>query len=236
MTTPYDSSIAQFNTLLQQSQQAMVCGPECQKAKTAQTLNQQYLDSQTNLKTAPAQVQTAAKNYYTFVGGTAGYNNYVSTELGAKAESLVTELKNVFSKNFSSVKALCDTFSTQLINSQYAQQIYDKYLEENSALENELKDNSYDIFTNDRKTYYEDQGVDNLKWWSRGFSVFYWILVVAYIICFFISSSGFSVLSRILILLFLIIYPFIASRIFNYIISIFYRISSVLPKNSYLHN
>jgi len=204
MTTPYDSTISQVNTLVQQSQQALV--------------------------------QSAEKKYYTFVGGTAGYSDYITKELGTKADSIITKIKNEFSKIFSSAKALTDAFSTQLINSQYAEQVYDKYLEENEALENELKDNSYDIFTNDRKTYYEDQGVDNLKWWSTGFSVFYWILVVAYIICFFISSSGFSVLSRMLILLFLIIYPFIASQIFNYIISIFYRISSVLPRNSYLHN
>jgi len=235
MTSQYDSSIAQFNSILQQSQQAVTCGPECQKTQNADKLKQAYLDSQTNVKTAPQQEQTAAKNYYTFVGGQAGYNNYINSELEKKANVLLDNIKKTFSSNFSSAQTLSNSYYTQLINSQYAQQIYDKYLAENEDLENKLKDSSYDMFTNDRKTYYEDQGIDSLNWWNTTLFVLYCILVVAYVLFFFISSSSFSISSRIFFLLVLIIYPFVSVKILNFLISIFYRVTSVLPKNSYLY-
>jgi hypothetical protein len=235
MTSQYDSSIAQFNSILQKSQQAMVCGPDCQKKQNADRLKKEYLDSQINLETAPQKNQTAAKNYYTFIGGQSGYNDYITSELEKKANTIISAIKNTFSSNFSSAKTLSNLYYTQLINSQYTQQIYDKYLAENEDLENRLRDNSYDIFTNDRKTYYEDQGTDNLNWWNKTFFVLYCILVIAYVLFFFISSSNYSILSRIFFLAVLIIYPIACVKIINFLISIFYRIGSALPKNSYLY-
>lgn len=231
-----DSTMNQFNSLLEQSQKAMLCGPDCQKEETSQTLQQKYLDAQVNLQTAPTQLQEAAKKYYTYTKGQAGYDDYLNSELQTKADAIIETLKKSFSDSFSYAKTLSNTYSTQIINSQYANQVYKKYLEENALLDTTLKDNSYDIFTNDRKTYYEDQGIEDLKWWYSFFFRFYFIIIIAYVILFFfISSSNFSIISRILILLGLIIYPFIAPRIFVFFVSLYYRFVSILPKNAYLN-
>lgn len=230
-----DSTMNQFNSLLEQSQKAMLCGPDCQKAEAAQTLQQKYLDAQVNLQTAPTQLQEAAKKYYTYTKGQAGYDDYLNSELQTKADAIIEILKKSFTDSISYAKTLSNTYSTQIINSQYANQVYEKYLEENALLDTTLKDNSYDIFTNDRKTYYEDQGIDDLKWWYSFFFRFYFIIIIAYVILFFISSSNFSIISRILILLGLIIYPFIAPRIFVFFVSLYYRFVSILPKNAYLN-
>jgi len=230
-----DSTMNQFNSLLEQSQKAMLCGPDCQKAEAAQTLQQKYLDAQVNLQTAPTQLQEAAKKYYTYTKGQAGYDDYLNSELQTKADAIIETLKKSFTDSISYAKTLSNTYSTQIINSQYASQMYEKYLEENAELDTKLKDNSYDIFTNDRKTYYEDQGIDDLKWWYSFFFRFYFIIVIAYVILFFISTSNFSIISRILILLGLIIYPFIAPRIFVFFVSLYYRFVSILPKNAYLN-
>jgi nitrogen fixation/metabolism regulation signal transduction histidine kinase len=225
----------QFNSLLRKSQKAMLCGPDCQKAEAASTLQQKYLDAQVNVQTAPAQLQDAEKKYYSYTQGDAGYASILGKESQTKADVMVKNLKKIFDENISSAKTLARTYSTQLINSQYAKEIYDKYLEENKNYKNKLQDNSYDIFTNDRKTYYEDQGIDNLKWWYYLFFTLYAILIIAYILFFFIASSNFSILARFLILLGLILYPFFFPRVFNYFIQIYYRVISVLPKNAYLH-
>ncbi len=225
----------QFNSLLQKSQKAMLCGPDCQKAEATRTLEQNYLAAQVNVQTAPTQLQEAAKKFFSYTQGPSGYSSYLNKDLQSKADTMVGNLKKTFADNMSSAKTLTSTYSTQLINSQYAKEIYDKYLEENKKYKSRLQDDTYDIFTNDRKTYYEDQGIDNLKWWYTFFFRLYAILIFAYILFFFISRSNFSVFMRIFILLVLISYPFAAPRVFNYLVQIYYRIISVLPKNAYLH-
>ena len=55
------SSNETLNTLLEQSLSALSCGPDCQKTKTTNELNQKYLDSQTNMETAPIQLDTSKK-------------------------------------------------------------------------------------------------------------------------------------------------------------------------------
>jgi hypothetical protein len=225
----------QFNSLLKKSQKAMLCGPDCQKAEATRTLEQNYLAAQVNVQTAPNRLQDAAKKYYSYTQGPAGYTSYLDKESQTKADNMVETLKKTFGENISSAKTLAKTYSTQLINSQYAKEIYDKYLEENKNYKTRLQDNSYDIFTNDRKTYYEDQGIDTLKWWYTLFFTLYAILIIAYILFFLISQSNFSILVRFLILLGLILYPFLSPRVFNYLVQIYYRIISVLPKNAYLH-
>jgi hypothetical protein len=224
----------QFNSLLQKSQKAMLCGPDCQKAEATRTLEQNYLAAQVNVQTAPAQLQEAAKNFFSYTQGPAGYRSHLNKDLQSKADDIVEKLKNTFGENMSSAKTLTGTYTTQLINSQYAKEIYDKYLEENKKYKIRLQDDSYDIFTNDRKTYYEDQGIDSLKWWYTLFFRLYAILIFAYILFLFISQSNYSIFIRIFILLGLILYPFAAPRIFNYLVQIYYRIISVLPKNTYL--
>jgi hypothetical protein len=235
MSNNYDSTINKFNELLQKSQKAMVCGPDCQKAEASKTLEQKYLDAQVNLQTAPIQLQEAAKKYYTYTQGQSGYDNYINNDLQTKLNAIVSTLTKSFTNNLNTSKTLTDTYNTQLINSQYAKQVYDKYLEENTSLENKLKDNSYDIFTNDRKTYYEDQGIDNLKWWYTLFYRLYFILVFAYILFCFISTSNFNIVTRIIILIFLIIYLFIAPYILLYILHFCKNLYTLLPKNAYLH-
>jgi len=224
----------QFNSLLQQSQKAMLCGPDCQKAEATQTLQQKYLDAQTNLQTAPIQLQEAAKKYYMYTKGQAGYDAYLNQDLETKADAIVATMQKSFTDSLNSAKTLTSTYSAQLINSQYADQLYKKYLAENSKLEAELNNNSHDIFTNDRKTYYEDQGIDNLKWWYTLFFRIYFLLVIAYVVVFFLSSSAFSIMTRIFILVCLVAYPFVAPYIFIFLLHLYYRVAAMLPKNAYL--
>ena len=235
MASNLDSTMNKFNSLLEQSQKAMLCGPDCQKQETAKTLQQKYLDAQTNILTAPNQLNEAAKKYYTFTQGVSGYNTYVEKDLQTK----VTEIANALTQNFvNSIKAaktINETYSSQLINSQYAQQLYTKYLDENKELSYNLNEDTTDIFTNDRKTYYEEQGNDNLDWWYKIFFRLYLILLVAYIIFFFISSSNYSVVSKIFIFILLALYPFIAVPIFLFLMRLYHRFTSVLPKNAYLN-
>jgi hypothetical protein len=81
MSNNFDDSINQFNNLIQNSQNALLCGPDCQKKKYSENLEQIYLDAKNNVLTAPSQLNTAAKNYYTYTKGEAGYDEYITNEL-----------------------------------------------------------------------------------------------------------------------------------------------------------
>ena len=55
-----------INQLLEQSAEALACGPTCQKLKISEELKQKYLDAETNMQTAPIQLEETKKNYYIY--------------------------------------------------------------------------------------------------------------------------------------------------------------------------
>ena len=121
-----------------------------------------------------------------------------------------------------------------LINFKNVVELFLKYKKENKELFKELKEESNDVLTNERKTYYEDQQIDTLK-----FYYFYFILTIYIIVvlCFGIFSlmysSQSSFLKKLAIFIGLIFLPFISTYILGFIISIFYKIYNIIPKNVY---
>ena len=229
------NSLDQFNSLMTQASQAMSCDSECQRKKTEEELKQKYLNAQTNLATAPDQVSSSKKNYMVFAEGTPAYNEYLDQTLESKATQIATEFKTKFKEDSGKLLAGLKTYDGLLTNFKNVVELYTKYKMENLKLIKQLKDDSSDVLTNERKTYYQDQGIDTLK------SVYSYLLITIYTICvigFGISSfafpSNFDLKSRVGILVGLIILPFICTWILAFIIKSLHKIYSVLPKNAHL--
>ena len=73
----------------------------------------------------------------------------------------------------------------------------------------QLKDETNDILTNDRKTYYQDQGIDNLNlYYHYFFLLIYIIVVLCYLVYNFMYTSQLSVLVRGIIFVLMILLPF----------------------------
>ena len=87
---------AQINALMAVSAQALACGPDCQKMKKTQELEQIYINAQTNMASAPSQLESARKNYYTITKGESAYNAMLEEDLKKKADIIGKEI----SKNF----------------------------------------------------------------------------------------------------------------------------------------
>ena len=118
-------------------------------------------------------------------------------------------------------------------NSINTQDLYNNYLEKNATLKSEIKEVSGDIFTNDRKTHYEDEqiyGLYGLNWWYVLFAWIYGIIVVSFFICIFFVYSNYTLTRKIIILILLVIYPFICTRLAIYFIKIWNYIGSLFPK------
>jgi hypothetical protein len=224
-----------FNKLIEQAKQAVMCDSNCQKEKTAQELKEKYLASQQNLLSAGSQEVEAKKNYVVFTQGELAYNNQQQDDLHTQAQLIVNKFNENFNTYLQQIKLQIDSYNGLIVNFKNVVELYIKYKEENKILTQKVKDNSSDVLTNDRKTYYENQGVDTLK------SVYNYILLLIYIIfvigyiftaAFYQSQINWKI--RFLILILLLILPFISPWILGLTINLIYNIYELLPKNVHL--
>jgi hypothetical protein len=227
---------AQLNALLEQSAQAITCGPTCQKMKNTQQLEQQYLNAQTNIQTAPIQLENARKAFYTFTEGTGAYNTMLEKDLQIKANEIGNRLTNIFNKEIELANTLNTFYNSDIINTQNTIELYETYRTKNKELEKGIKNTRGDVITNDRKSYYETQQSDNLTFWYRTLMTIYYLLLVVFFLGTLFSPNKLSVLQKIVITVILFIYPFIISPIANYVIGGLNNLVTFLfPKNVYKH-
>lgn len=224
-----------FNSFLTQASQTIACGTECQKENKAEQLKKDYLNSQTNLDTAGSQVQVAQKNYVTFTQGAPAYNNLLDQQLTQKAENITTEFQNNFNVETDSIETSIQSYSALYMNLQNVYDLFNYYKKENGELFKSLKNETSDNLTNERKTYYEDQGIDNLKFW------YYYILLTIYVIftiCFAVLSiiypSHFNWKYKLAIFLGLVVLPLVSTYLLDLLLAILIYVYELMPKNAHL--
>jgi uncharacterized membrane protein len=222
-----------FNDLIKNANSVLSCGPDCVEQKTASDLKQKYLTAQTNEKTAQYQVSDAAKNYLTFTQGESGYNEYLDNDLGNKATSITNNYNTNFNNTINIIKDKINTFNSLFLNVKNVSDLYKKYKDENDFLENKLQNKSADIITNDRKTYYEEEGISKLKNYYYFFILIYIIILVIFTLaCIFVNTTV-SVFIRFIVLLILICYPFILFYVFESLKKMTHRIKDFIPSYAY---
>ena len=222
-----------INNLINQATSALSCGADCQNQKTLDQLKQTYLAAKTNLVTAPSQVETSYKNYLVYLEGEPAYLEYKESELEATAQQITSTIQQDINTIISDETRNVNTYDGLLINLNNIYEYYEGYFKENIELGNELKIKKSDIVTNDRKTYYEDQGIESLKQYYVVIFIFYAIVVVSYIICCFAIPNDLSIGKKIAIFVLFIIYPFISSWLLKQIIHLYHKIVDLLPNNAY---
>ena len=156
-------NLDKFNSFLDKATAAVSCDSECQKNKTSEELKQKYLDAQVNLLSAPNQLNVAAKNYITYSQGEVAYNDFNQAKLEETANQIANTFKSTFDDEITNLKLKIDTYDGLLINFTNVVDLYTNYVKENIELEKELKQTTSDVLTNDRKTYYQDQGIGYLN-------------------------------------------------------------------------
>jgi hypothetical protein len=228
-------NLNKFTSFIEKAKQAVMCDSNCQKQKTADDLKQKYLASQTNLASAPAQVDTAKKNYVTFTQGELSYNTEKEQDLHKKAQIIIRTFNDTFNKESQQIKQEIETYNGLSINFKNVVDLYFKYKKENDDLNKNFKDNSSDVLTNERKTYYENQGIDSLNFvYNYILILIYVIFVIGYIFTSFLYNSYLNWKIRFVILLILLLLPFVSSWLLASIVSFIYKIYDLLPKNIHL--
>jgi hypothetical protein len=227
-------NLNKFNSLLETAKNAISCDSECQKKKKADELKKNLLVAKSNLVLAEPNFELAKKNYYTYVSGQSGYNELVEEELTQQADQFIGEFKDNFDTEISNIKTKLETYNGIFINFRNVVDLYEQYKEENIELFKELKDETNDILTNDRKTYYQNQEIDGLNLiYFYILWIIYFVIVCCYGVFSLIYPSQFNWKIRLFILVLFIILPFISTFILGKIIQLLYWLFSMVPKNVY---
>jgi hypothetical protein len=226
-------STEKLNSLLEQSLSTLSCGPTCQKTKTSEHLKKKYLNAQTNLQTAPIQLETTKKNYYVFTEGEPRYNDMLEKELTEKAEVIGKMLTDNFNEEISNAKTMNSYYNTELINSAYTKELYSVYLEKNQAIQKGINNRHSDVLTNDRKTYYETEALQDLKYWHSFFWVMYYFFVMPIFIFALVMNTSYYFGIRMIIIIIVVAYPYYIDFILRKIYGFFHYFWIRLPKNVY---
>lgn len=226
-----------INQLLEQSAQALMCGPTCQKLKTTDELQQKYLNAQTNVKTAPIKLEQSKKNFYTFTEGSAFYSNMQEEELKKKAEEIADQIKTHFNDELENANTMNQYLNTATINSNYTKELLAKYVTKNQELKDELRSTRGDILTNDRKTYYETDALNTLESWYKFMLGIYYLLAIVLLIFFVtnwtVGSAVTSLFKKIIVFILVFFYPFYIHYVLRMLSQFFAGIYNKLPKNVY---
>jgi hypothetical protein len=232
MTNNFD--LNKFNSFLDKASKTIACDTECQRLKTASELKYKYTEAKNNRVLAEPQYQIAKRNYYTYVAGQNGYNDILDKELNHEAKIMIETFNKLTDEEISKIKSQLQTYDGLLLNFRNVVDLYKKYKIENMKLFKELKNDTNDILTNDRKTFYEDQRNESLNdYYQYILLIIYIIVVICFIVFSLIYPSGFSYKFRIILILIFIALPFIATWILGKIIYAIYWFYDLLPKNVY---
>jgi hypothetical protein len=223
----------QINTLLQQSTSSLLCGPTCQKQQTEDKLKQEYLDAEVNIQTAPSKLDETKKNYYIFSKGEAYYNEMQEKELQRKAEMITQTLKKQFDDQVKQAETLNYYYNTDLINSKNTQELYSEYRSKNKNIERNIRVSNNDILTNDRKTYYETQEIDDLEYYYNILFVVYYVVVVILSIFILFFKTEMSFMLRLFLVILFSVLPYLLNWVCGLLYNMYLSISSYLPKNVY---
>lgn len=168
----------ELNSLLKMLDNQIKCGPVCQKNQRDENLKRIYDNALINKAESPYKVKIAEKNYYESVKGSAFYNNMLkkrySDEIKETAVKNIKEHKDILDE----IKLLISNYETQLIYSEKIEKLLKKVKLENKWLRENVDKYKASVQTNDRKTFYEDQQIENLDKWNNIIISIFWILFV----------------------------------------------------------
>ena len=228
-----DEISQQLSLTLGPAMDALTCGTACQREKVIAELRQKYLNSQTNILTAPQQLVDSEKEFYVFAEGTAAYNAVRTKELQDKANKLTGLMQNMYLEELFNIGQLIKMYNILVIDSDNTVELYNDYEESIKVLNEDIINEKNDVLTNDRKTHYESQEIVNLQFWKKILFWTYYLLVIVFFLGIFFANSVYSFFKKCMIFIILLLYPFYIGIVTDGIMIIFNKFTNILPTNVY---
>ena len=224
--------IGQINQMLSQASDAIMCDTNCQKQRTADELRQKYETAKINYVTGPEQTEKTFRDYYVFQNGESQYNELIDKKYGAEADKMAEKYKDIISQQIHEINVNLKSYDAVYINYRNIVDFYKKLEKENRQLEKDIKNAKSETVTNQRKTVYEDQGLDTL---DQTYTILWYLyIILAFIVIgklLLSNSNGGSVIKKIIYGILILFYPFYSNWLISLIIQIYQYIVWLLPKN-----
>jgi len=231
------ANTAQINQMIQASSSAVLCGPDCQKAKMAASLLAIYEAAEENVKTAPYQLDTARKNYYVYTEGQYEYNVQEVEKLHQDAVQYADKITAQFNNITNELNTLFKNYDISVVSLNNSATLYTGYKDKNVNMAHKLENIRDNTMTNNRKSYYEHTKYNSLKKWYTFLMVAYYIFLIIYIIVLFVkhklTTDDPSFKTTIFIICAFAIYPWLIGGIISLIWTIIHTIMKFIPKNIY---
>jgi len=235
MPTPMGNNlnIGRFNTFIDNANSLLACDEACQLNKQEIKLKEAVSNAEINLATAPTQLETSNRDYIIYTQGEATYNLYVTNTLTAEAQTRSQGFSTDFNTAADDTINLINSYSALENNIDHVSEYYNSLVEENKVLKLQLKNKFSDVVTNDRKTFYEDQKIQSLYYYYKIILFIYFIACVSFAIFIVIYPSENGRRAKIVALIIFIIYPFVCTRFFLFLGTVYDNVASLMPKNVY---
>lgn len=232
--TNQTSQADHFNTLLDQANERNACDPRCQYLKKSAELKEKYMQSIQNKKISSQQIEQEVQECIVYAKGRPVYDDGLNDEFSKKAQEIGKRIETTFGKETKKIITDIHSYNALLINYTNLIDLYKKYKVENHFLKKKIKEEGNDILTNERKTFYEDQGQETLKTIFYVLTVLYIVCLVAFLIFVFAFPSDLKLTSKLGVFAGLIVFYFVSPYILSFIISVGYFVHKILPKNVHL--
>lgn len=219
--TKQGSTTERLNALIQQTNEQLQCGPECQRKKAGNKLQQDYLAARNRIKEGPEELNEAERKYFTFVHGEPWYDNFLKKKYEVSADSLADKLTQEHNKKHQRIMQSINKYQAETTYSKHMGELLDKYTDSNDNLERNIDSDRGATETNQRKTYYYEQDIENIQGWNKFFRTIYWFLVVVFVLYSILFKMQFKNVKLWVMLGCFIAYPYIATPIHKFILKVF---------------
>jgi len=225
-----------FNELLNNAKEMNTCDSECQYRKKSQELHKRLERSLEVRKELPDRIEDNEREFIVFTKGKQFYKNMVDKKIKTEIEEILSKFILDFNNDSKNMNRNIDTYDNLYVNYDNVKDLYKTYKQENMMLRKNIKIEGNDILTNERKTYYEEQGITTLRAYNYALSIIYVILLVLFIIFFFVYPTDMGLGGKAGVILGLVVLYFVLPYILGAIIATAYFIYGKLPKNVYATN
>jgi hypothetical protein len=225
--------VDKFNKMIDQASKLVSCDAECQRTKRQELLKKKFADARANLQTAPDQLSLASKQYFAFSNGKTKYEEITMQELVKKSQLLSSEIATNFLGETDAARNSLRDYSDALTDAKIANEYNNELMKKIVQLQNILYNEINGTVTNNRKSYYENESMANLRKWNYIFIIVFFVIVIGLAISFVLVPNTNSNTKKIVICIMLALYPFYILYVANICIRVYNLVLKVLPKNIY---
>jgi len=233
IATVSSQMFTQFNNLVTAQTNAAICDASCQYDASLNALFKTMENARLNEIKAPYEYEQAEEAYYAFLGQSVP-NNFQEQKINEKYTVLMEQYRVQFDEIFHKNYQLNNNYNTMYINTNNSYELYLDVLNTNESLRKQFNITASNIFTNDRKSMYENEGLKTVQAHGKILFIFHVIFVIFFIFAIFYFKTSLSIYKKILLIILIILQPMIARLIMFVLKKIYNSVKQLLPKNVYL--